>query len=110
MRIEGAPFAVVDWRSVPPTKHPGTKGVASWRTVDAGNVRVRIVEYPPGYVADHWCPKGHVVYVLEGELITELKDGRKFVMKKGSSYQVAEDEGNPHMSRTRKGAKLFIVD
>jgi len=110
MKIEGTPFAVVDWKTVVPTKHPGTEGVASWRTVDAGNVRVRIVEYSPGYVADHWCPKGHVVFVLEGELVTELKDGRKFVMKKGSSYQVAEDESNPHMSRTKEGAKLFIVD
>ena len=110
MKIEGTPFTVVDWETVAPTKHPGAEGTASWRTVDAGNTRVRIVEYSPGYVADHWCPKGHVVFVLEGELVTELKDGRKFVMKKGSSYQVSEDENNPHMSKTKKGAKLFIVD
>jgi len=110
MKIEGAPFTVVDWETVAPTEHPGAKGAAKWRTVDAGNVRVRIVEYSPGYVADHWCPKGHVVFVLEGELVTELKDGRKFRMKKGSSFHVAENEKNPHMSRTKKGAKLLIVD
>jgi len=110
MKIEGAPFTVVDWETVAPTKHPGAEGTASWRTVDAGNTRVRIVEYSPGYIADHWCPKGHVVFVLEGELVTELKDGRRYVMKKGSSYQVSEDENNPHMSRTKNGAKLFIVD
>lgn len=110
MKIEGTPFEVVNWKTVTPTKHPGTQGVASWRTVEAGNVRVRIVEYSPGYIADHWCAKGHVVFVLEGELITELKDGQKFVMRKGASYHVAENEDNPHMSRTKKGAKLFIVD
>ena len=110
MKIEGVPFTAVDWKTVAPTEHPGTKGVALWRTIDAGNVRVRIVEYSPGYVADHWCSKGHVVFVLEGELVTELKDGRKISMKKGSSYHVAEDQNNPHMSRTKKGAKLFIVD
>jgi len=110
MKIEGTPFTVVDWKNVAPTKHPGTEGVAYWRTVDAGNVRSRIVEYSPGYVADHWCSKGHVVFVLEGELVTELKDGRRFVVKEGSTYQVGEDQDNPHMSRTQKGAKLFIVD
>ena len=110
MKIEGAQFGVVDWKTVVPTEHAGTEGMALWRTVEAGNVRVRIVEYSPGYVADHWCSKGHVVLVLDGELVTELKDGRRFVMKEGSSYQVAEDESNPHMSRTDKGARLFIVD
>jgi len=110
MKIEGTQFTVVDWKGVLPTKHPGAEGSASWQTVDAGNVRVRIVEYSPGYVADHWCSKGHVVFVLKGELVTELKDGRKFMMKEGSSYQVGEDQGNPHMSRTQKGAKLLIVD
>ena len=110
MRIEGAPFAVVDWKRVAPTKHPGIAGVASWQTIDSGNVRVRIVEYSPGYIADHWCSKGHVVFVLEGELVTELKDGRTFVLKEGSSYQVGEDKDNPHMSKTQSGAKLFIVD
>jgi len=110
MKIENAPFTVVNWKTVTPTKHPGTEGVASWRTVNAGDVRLRIVEYSPGYIADHWCPKGHVVFVLDGELVTELKDGKRFVMKKGASYHVAENRKNPHMSRTKKGAKLFIVD
>lgn len=110
MKIEGIPFNTVDWEKIAPTEHPGAEGKAWWRTVEAGNTRVRIVEYSAGYVADHWCSRGHVVFVLEGELVTELKDGRRFTLKKSSSYQVAEDENNPHMSRTNKGAKLFIVD
>ncbi len=68
-----------------------------------------MVEYSPGYVADHWCERGHVVLVLEGELITELKDGRSFVLRAGSSYHVA-DLRDPHRSASPKGAKLFIVD
>jgi len=47
--------------------------------------------------------------VLEGELITELEDGSKHILKAGMSYQVAEG-ANPHRSYTRTGAKLFIVD
>ena len=72
-------------------------------------IRVRMVEYTPGYVADHWCRKGHVLLVLEGELETVLADGRVFKLKGGMSYQVADD-AEPHMSRTITGARLFIVD
>lgn len=109
MRIEDVPFCVTDWSKVEPTIHPGTTGQAYWRTLEIGNIRVRIVEYTPGYLADHWCSRGHVILVLEGELVTELKDGRTFVLTPGTSYQVAEDAA-PHRSRTDKGAKLFIVD
>jgi quercetin dioxygenase-like cupin family protein len=109
MRIESVPFGVTDWSTVPATEHPGETGVAYWRTVEQGNIRVRLVEYSPGYLADHWCSRGHVLYVLAGELVTELKDGRRFTLLPGQSYQVADDE-EPHRSRTESGATLFIVD
>ncbi len=109
MKIEGVPFQTTDWTGVPATEHPGEAGVARWRTVEQGNLRVRMVEYSPGYVADHWCERGHVILVLEGELITELRDGRSFVVGPGSSYQVADGDG-AHRSRSPKGARLFIVD
>lgn len=109
MRIEGVPFCTVDWKTITPEKHPGVTGEALWRTFEMGNIRVRMVEYTPGYLADHWCSRGHVLLVLEGELETELDDGRKFVLSAGTSYQVSEYI-NPHRSFTEKGAKLFIVD
>ena len=109
MKIENVPFGVTDWAAVPKTEHPGETGVAHWRTVEQGNIRARIVEYSPGYLADHWCSRGHVLYVLEGELVTELKDGSSHVLRAGQSYQVADD-AMPHRSRTAGGAKLFIVD
>ncbi len=109
MKIQDVPFCTADWDSIKPTIHPGVTGEAYWRTLEMGNIRVRMVEYTPGYLADHWCKRGHVLLVLEGELVTELEDGRKFTLKSGTSYQVAEDV-NPHRSHTEKGAKLFIVD
>ncbi|TCL62774.1 hypothetical protein EDC14_102354 [Hydrogenispora ethanolica] len=109
MKITDVPFQTIDWSSVVPTEHSGSNGVAYWRTFEMGNIRVRMVEYTPGYLADHWCSRGHVLLVLEGELVTELSDGRKFVLTPGTSYQVA-DELNPHRSYTETGAKLFIVD
>src|SRR5512139_4339650 len=109
MRIEDVPFEVTDWSSVPRTEHPGETGTAWWRTKEIGNIRVRMVEYSPGYLADHWCSRGHVLLVLDGELFTELQDGRSVTLTRGMSYQVAEDD-MPHRSRTSTGAKLFIVD
>jgi len=109
MQMTGIPFETTDWASVERTEHKGETGIAYWRTCEFGSIRVRMVEYSPGYVADHWCSKGHILLCLEGELTTELKDGRKFVLRPGQSYQVADNE-EPHRSVTAGGAKLFIVD
>ncbi|MFO1085891.1 MAG: DHCW motif cupin fold protein [Reyranellaceae bacterium] len=103
------PFGTTDWSDVERTEHPGETGKAFWRTRTFNNIRVRMVEYTPGYLADHWCQKGHVLLVLDGELHTELADGRTVVLKPGQSYQVA-DGALAHRSRTESGAKLFIVD
>ena len=109
MLMSEIPFGTTDWSAVPRTEHKGETGVAHWRTRQFGDVRVRMVEYSAGYLADHWCSKGHILLCLEGELETELADGRKFVLKPGTSYQVA-DGAEPHRSFTASGAKLFIVD
>ena len=109
MKMTDIPFAAVDWNKVEATERKGDSGFAHGRTIQLGEIRVRMVEYSPGYVADHWCEKGHILLVLEGTLVTELKDGRKFTLVPGMSYQVA-DEAEPHRSTTLSGAKLFIVD
>jgi len=109
MKMSGIPFGTTDWSEVPATEHPGETGVATWRTREFGGIRVRMVEYSAGYLADHWCEKGHVLLCLEGELDTELADGRTVTLRPGMSYQVA-DGAEPHRSSTRVGARLFIVD
>lgn len=109
MQLSGIPFGTTDWVAVERTEHKGQRGVAYWRTRHFGAVRVRMVEYTPGYRADHWCHKGHILLCLEGRLHTELQDGRQFVLTPGSSYQVA-DAAESHRSFTDIGARLFIVD
>lgn len=109
MKMTAIPFGITHWDELPVTEHPGETGKAFWRTRHFGEIRVRMVEYTPGYLADHWCSKGHILLVLEGELVTELEDGRQFTLTPGSSYQVA-DNAEPHRSRTKTGVKLFIVD
>lgn len=113
MKMTEIAFTTVDWSEVEPTRHAGDVGEATWRTRHFGpednRIRVRMVEYPAGYVSDHWCQKGHVLLCLVGELETTLADGRVFVLTPGMSYQVA-DGAEAHRSSTATGATLFIVD
>ncbi len=110
MRMSDIPFGTTNWAEIERTEHKGERGTAWWRTREFGGIRVRMVDYSPDYLADHWCEKGHILLVLDGELETELADGRRFVLRAGQSYQVS-DGAEPHRSRTGpRGAKLFIVD
>ena len=109
MVMNGIRFGTTDWSKIPPTEHAGETGMALWRTCQFGDIRVRMVDYSPGYRADHWCAKGHILLCLSGELHTELEDGRRFTLKPGTSYQVA-DGAERHRSSTPTGATLFIVD
>ena len=109
VELSDIPFGTTDWQQIEPTEHAGETGVARWRTRQFGPIRVRLVEYSPGYRADHWCQKGHILFCVAGELVTELADGRVFRLGPGMSYQVA-DNAEPHRSRTATGATLFIVD
>lgn len=109
MNINDLPFGVTNWSEITPTTHTGDVGFASWKTKNFGDIRVRFVEYSVGYVADHWCSKGHILLCLEGELHTELDNGKRFILTPGMSYQVA-DNTEAHRSSAPKGATLFVVD
>ncbi|MGH9522948.1 MAG: DHCW motif cupin fold protein [Terriglobales bacterium] len=109
MKIPEHEMTVTNWTQVPAEEHKGETGIAVWRTRRMGDIRIRMVEYSPGYKADHWCEKGHVILCAAGSLEMELADGRKQNMKAGESYHVGD--GKPgHRSTTKEGAKLFIVD
>ena len=110
MRLTGIPFETTDWSGVESIAHAGLTGQAFWRTREFGGVRVRFVEYTPGYRADHWCTKGHILLCIEGDLRIDLADGRFFLLGSGMSYQVADNAQAAHRSSTKTGAKLFVVD
>lgn len=109
MKLDIGEFAAIDWEKVPKVEHAGEKGIATWQTVQRGDVRIRMVEYSRGYLADHWCQKGHIILIVEGELLTQLKDGREIKLTRGMCYAVS-DEGEAHRSSAAAGARLFIVD
>lgn len=102
-------FTTCDWDNVPVTEHLGETGAAYWRTQQYDGVRVRMVRYTPGYLADHWCERGHVLLVLSGTLVTEIAGAENVTLRTGMTYAVA-DGASSHRSRTSTGATLFIVD
>jgi len=109
MEIKAFPFQTVNWELMEKEEHKGITGTASWRIFNMGEIRVRMLEYSANYLADHWCHKGHVIYCVEGEMETELEDGRKFILSKGMSYQVG-DKTDAHRSSSKNGCILFVVD
>lgn len=109
MNPNNIPFQITDWSIIQPTEHKGETGTAYWRTLQFGDLRVRMVEYSKNYKADHWCQKGHIIYCIEGEMTTELPDGQTFKMSQGMSYQVSDDLSS-HRTWSKDGVKLFIVD
>ncbi|MBI5403971.1 MAG: DHCW motif cupin fold protein [Ignavibacteriae bacterium] len=103
------PFRLIDWSEISKTEHKGEKGTSFWQTIDYPGLRIRIVEYSAGYLADHWCKKGHIVHCLEGEFTSELQNGKKILLKKGMTY-VVSDELSSHRSSTENGVKVLIID
>lgn len=103
------PFQTIDWSAIEKTEHQGESGTAYWQTIQFPGLRIRLVEYSKGYLADHWCQKGHIVHCLEGEFVSELKSGEHVKLEKGGTY-VVSDELSAHRSVTENGVKLLIVD
>ena len=103
------PFQTINWSAIEKVAHPGTTGTAYWQTVQYPGLRVRVVEYSAGYLADHWCQKGHIVHCIEGSLISEMESGEQHILSKGMTY-VVSDELSSHRSVSEHGATLLIVD
>jgi len=103
------PFQTIDWTTVPKTEYRGETGSAFWQTLQFSGLRVRIVEYSPGYLADHWCSKGHIVHCLEGDFVSELRNGTPFKLTKGMTY-IVSDEMSSHRSISEHGVTLLIID
>lgn len=109
MNNKNIPFQVIDWTKIAKTEHKGDTGLAYWQTTQFEGLRIRIVEYTKGYLADHWCQKGHIVHCLEGEFVSELQNGEKDSLTKGMTYVVTDDLSS-HRSFSENGVKLLIID
>ena len=109
MTTNAFPFQTIDWSNIPRTEHKGESGTAYWQTLQLSGLRIRKIEYSPGYIADHWCELGHLVHCLDGEVTSELKDGTPSILTKGMTY-IVSDHLSSHRSITKSGVKLLIID
>ena len=109
MTRSAIPFRLVDWTTITTTEQRGKKGRALSRSLQFPGLRIRIVEYSEGYLADHWCQKGHIVHCLKGEVVSEHENGGEFLLQEGMTYVVSDDLSS-HRSITKHGVKLLIVD
>jgi hypothetical protein len=103
------PFQILEWSKIKKEEHKGASGISFWQTLQFQGLRVRMVEYSAGYEADHWCEKGHLVHCLEGSFTSENADGSVHELKSGMSYLVSDNQSS-HMSRSKSGAILLIID
>ena len=110
MKLADLPSSMTDWSTVPASEHPGESGRASVRSRQFGEIQLRMVEYSASYVGDHWCHKGHLTFVVSGQMVIEHEDGRRLTIPAGTSFHVADDHSHPHRARSEGGATVFIVD
>ena len=110
MKLADLPCGMIDWTSVPRTTHAGETGHAVMRARLFGEIQLRMVEYSPGYRADHWCDKGHILLVIEGAVLLEHRDGARYELTAGASWHVADNGAAPHRVSCEHGATVFIVD
>ena len=107
--MSNIPFQTIDWTTIEKVEYKGETGIAFWQTIKYGGLRIRLVEYSEGYLANHWCEKGHIVHCLEGEFVSELKNGKHFLLSRGMTYVVSDDLSS-HRSFSENGVKLLIID
>jgi hypothetical protein len=110
MKLADLPCGMIDWADVPRTSHPGETGHAAMRSRLLGDIQLRMVEYSAGYVADHWCDKGHILLVTEGAVVLEHRDGMRYALAAGTAWHVADHGAAPHRVLCEQGATVFIVD
>jgi hypothetical protein len=103
------PFQRINWSSLTDQEQGGESGKSHSRVFELPGLRIRKVNYSAGYLADHWCEKGHIVHCLEGEFITEMIGGEKLLLSAGDTYVVSNGMSS-HRSFSENGVKLLIID
>jgi len=103
------PFTLIDWSQISKAEKNGKSGNVAQQVAEYPGLKIRVVEYSSGYMADHWCQKGHIVHCLEGNFESEMESGEKFQLSKGMTYIVSDDMSS-HRSNTESGTKLLIID
>lgn len=74
----------------------------------SGNQKVRLVEFTDELFEKDWCLKGHVGYVLEGNLSIDFS-GKEVKFKRGDGLFIPEGTENKHKAKVAKGEKTLLI-
>ncbi len=110
MKLPDCAFTTVSLAAVDAKSEAGETGRSLSRSYEHAGMRLRLVEYGPNYLADHWCDRGHVFHLMAGEITLELKDGRSFALNAGDAFIVSDFGDSPHRVRSQNGGSAFILD
>jgi quercetin dioxygenase-like cupin family protein len=100
---------LLDWSELQSDRTAGVNGYAIIKTRETAGLRLRQVEYSAAYEADHWCEKGHLIHVLQGELLLEYSNGSTQNICEGMTC-VLGDNAAAHKAKSFAGAVVLIVD
>ncbi|MGD0615370.1 MAG: cupin domain-containing protein [Verrucomicrobiota bacterium] len=95
-------FDQLEWQS----PQPG----ARFKVFRDGSRQVRLVEFSHEFVELQWCAKGHVGYVLSGELDIDFS-GHVVRFPEGSALLIPTGTPHAHKARTVTPlVRLFLVE
>ena len=95
-------FDSIEWQSP-------LKG-ARFKAFQQGNRKLRLVEFHRGFAEPDWCTKGHIGYVLDGEMDIDF-NGTLVRFSAGDGVYIPPGVENKHMARVLTDVvKLILVE
>jgi quercetin dioxygenase-like cupin family protein len=69
-----------------------------FKAFEQGSKRLRLVEFAKEFVEPDWCTKGHVGYILQGQMEIDF-DGEKVVFGPGDGVFIPAGQQHKHKGR-----------
>ena len=83
-------FDSIDWELI-------AEGVAE-KCIVQNNQKLRLVEFSSGFFEENWCSKGHIGYVLSGQMNLHFRD-EIVHFKLGNALWIEAGIANEHKMR-----------
>ncbi|MBC8471506.1 MAG: cupin domain-containing protein [Planctomycetes bacterium] len=82
-----------------------------FKAYEQGSKKLRLVEFSKEFVEPDWCTKGHIGYILQGQMEIDF-DGEKIVFGPGDGVFIPEGPEHKHKGRvlTDKVKAILVED
>jgi ethanolamine utilization protein EutQ (cupin superfamily) len=93
-------FQSMDWENPSPC--------IRYKAFSRDNQRIRLAEFSEDFAEKNWCTKGHIGYVIEGNISIDF-NGKLVNFKSGDGLFIPEGESNKHKAKVAKGEKALVI-